>query len=91
MVTGVGRARLLATPLFSGLAAVAGVLLVGVGLGAEGTMANGGIPPLGEIFDYESINFVIAAIFGLSPAYLFDRIGSGNKLLDNLNSTKSAN
>jgi hypothetical protein len=113
---GLGRVRLLATPLFSGLAAIAGVLLVMVvpavvdtgeitsvettDLGREpgavttaqpqvqNTRADSQIPALNQIFSFNSSNFVIAAIFGLSPAYLFARLGQGNKLLANLNSTQ---
>jgi hypothetical protein len=128
----------LATPLFSGLAAIAGVLLVAVvpnvadidvssvtedpdqqettAVSLEGSGqatfvrttdprrgldpvaavqaeepdegANEDPPPLGAIFDFNAINFVIAAIFGLSPVYLFQRLGQSNQLLANLNSTK---
>jgi phosphoglycerol transferase MdoB-like AlkP superfamily enzyme len=89
---GLGLTRLLATPLFSGLAAIAGVLLVEVVpdvVNLNGSSAaNGQIPALDAIFVFDSINFVLAAIFGLSPALLFDRLGQGNKLLANLNSTK---
>jgi hypothetical protein len=101
---GLSMARLWATPLFSGMAAIGGVLLVAVvpnvvditpltePTGSQVNTDPRQLPPnLNEIFTLESLNIVIAAIFGLSPVYFFDRLKQGDKLLSNLRSTEPAN
>src|SRR6202022_2785091 len=78
---GLASARLVASPLFSGLAAGVGVLIVGlahlnVGNISLGPAPAGGaaVPSLGSIFSVTSnpTGFVAAAIFGLTPGLLLD-------------------
>jgi hypothetical protein len=83
---GLSRMRLFHTPLFSGLAALGGVLvipmlsvLVNPASGMSGTEGSGQgfvVPPLSEIFDLDKRPFdlAIAAIFGLSPTVLISRL-----------------
>jgi len=82
---GFGVARLIHTPLFSGLAAVGGVVLTsifpalippsGSATGAAGTSTHQ-ILDLTQIFDLSRNQggFVIAAVFGLSPNLLLSRL-----------------
>jgi hypothetical protein len=81
---GLFQARLITTPLVSGLAAVAGVFLVGqaslltggaastAGTAAAGTAAAAAGKSLAEIFDLTAnqIGLLYAAIFGLTPGAL---------------------
>jgi hypothetical protein len=59
------EARLVHTPLISGLAGVAGVILVSLVPGTAST----GPPPLSEIFELSKNQFglIVAAAFGLAP------------------------
>lgn len=80
---GLSTARLMHTPLLSGLAALGGVLIlpmlsVLVNTGAPDTTSNQSlpIPALTEIFDLSAKPFgiVLAAIFGLTPTALINRL-----------------
>jgi hypothetical protein len=79
---GLATARLLYTPLLSGLAALGGVLiipalsvLVNSSTGAIDQQALA-VPALGDIFNLNKRPFgpVLAAIFGLSPVILISRL-----------------
>jgi hypothetical protein len=82
---GLSFARLVHTPLFSGLAALGGVLVIPmlsvlvnpVGAASQPDTTNAIVAPaLADIFDVVKRPFglVIAAIFGLSPATLISRL-----------------
>jgi len=80
---GLESMRLIQTPLFSGLAAVGGVVLLSIvpaltpaaSSSAKPTSTNA-IPPLENIFDLATNEkgLVIAAIFGLTPTLLVARL-----------------
>ena len=55
---------------------------------AGATTARRAVPTLDEIFDYNPIKFIIAAFFGLTPAYFFDRLGQANRQIMNIISTE---
>ena len=85
---GLFQARLLHTPIVSGLAAVAGVFIVAVSpsffaaLGAASTQLTAkGLP---EIFDLASnpSGLLVAAIFGLAPATLTRTLGDQGTALE---------
>jgi hypothetical protein len=69
---GLSIARLLTVPLLAGIAAVGGVLLTRL----SGTATSDGLPALAQIFSLQKYSFglVIAAIFGLTPGLLLDRL-----------------
>ena len=71
---GLTTARLLHTPLFSGLAAVGGVLLIPILTSG----VNGAQPSLSlaKVFNLTQtpFSFVLAAIFGLTPTVLISRL-----------------
>jgi hypothetical protein len=69
---GLSAARLLTVPLLAGIAAVGGVVITRL----SGTATAEGLPPLREIFSLRGYPFglVIAAIFGLTPGLLLDRL-----------------
>jgi len=80
---GLSVARLMYTPLVSGIAALGGVLivpmlsaLVNPGTTTNVNTLNSVVPALGEIFHVTNRPFglVIAAVFGLSPATLLSRL-----------------
>ena len=78
---GLSQARLVVTPLVSGLAAVAGVYLIAA---LPVLLPNGSDPPatapvLSEVFDLatNSMALVYAAIFGLAPSTLTSRLIDG--------------
>lgn len=91
---GLSQARLVVTPLVSGLAAVAGVYLVAMTpalLTTTGTTATP--PPLTDVFDLSTntIGVVYAAIFGLAPSTLTNRLTSASARLErDLQSTEAA-
>ncbi|MEO7519465.1 MAG: hypothetical protein ABIY58_11975 [Acidimicrobiales bacterium] len=72
---GLSTARLLLIPLFSGLAAVGGVVLVAL-LGAVIPAKTPAIPTLRAIFDLGNNQFglVGASVFGLTPNLLIQRL-----------------
>jgi hypothetical protein len=95
--------RMIVTPIFSGIAAVIGVVLVGMlysaGLASVVQPKVGGgtttaIPGLVDIFNLQNypIGLVVAAIFGLTPTLVFDRL---NKLTEgyknDIKGTEAAN
>jgi hypothetical protein len=95
--------RMIVTPIFSGIAAVIGVVLVGMlysaGLASViqpkvGSGTPAAIPALGDIFNLQTypIGLVVAAIFGLTPTLVFDRL---NKLTEgyknDIKGTEAAN
>ena len=78
---GLSTARLIHTPLFSGIAAVAGVALAVLApVAAPKTATEGsGVQPtakLSQVFDIENYpaGVVVAAIFGLTPSLLITRL-----------------
>src|SRR5438128_7245967 len=86
-------ARLIATPIFAGLAAIIGVYLVGTLYsaslasvfqpgGAESTPIR--VPPLIEIYDLAKypLGLLVAAVFGLVPTLVIDRL---QRLADSYN------
>lgn len=81
---GLSNARLISMPLISGLAGIAGVVLIAL-LPAAAVLAPASAPQttpselfrgLGEIFDltHNRAGIVVAAVFGLTPALLFSRL-----------------
>jgi hypothetical protein len=83
---GLSMARLIVTPLVSGLAAVAGVYLVAVApsLFPTGPDAAPDPPSLTEVFDIgtNAVGLVYAAIFGLVPSTLTNRLASASARLE---------
>jgi hypothetical protein len=79
---GLSMARLVVTPLLSGVAAVAGVYLVAVApsLFPTGGQATPKTPTLTEVFDLgtNAIGLVYAAIFGLAPNILTNRLAAAS-------------
>lgn len=86
---GLGRIRLMATPVLSGIAALGGILFTNLAgslliSGTTPTQENAptpaaeSMPGLGEIFDLETyaMGLVVAAIFGLAPGLLLKRLGT---------------
>ena len=78
---GLATTRLIAAPLLAGLAAVFGVLVVGLAHITIGSISlgpqppsSGALPRLREIFSLglNPIGFLAAALFGLTPGLLFD-------------------
>jgi hypothetical protein len=81
---GLSLSRLIAAPLFSGLAAVFGVAMfvIPFGVGEEAGYA--------AVFDYTKRQILVfAAAFGLTPAYLVERLGNAKEQLENIQSTFS--
>lgn len=72
---GLTKIRLYQTILASGLAAVAGVVLMAIAVDASGA-AGADQTSLGAIFNIQQSpgQLLIAAVFGLSPQLLFDRL-----------------
>jgi hypothetical protein len=70
---GLATARLLHTPLVSGLAALGGVLIIPLLASVASSTTSGS---LGDIFNMSKTPFgiVLAAIFGVSPAALISRL-----------------
>jgi hypothetical protein len=96
---GLRRVRLFQTPLFCGVAAVGGVVVTAMLLAltpvatASGEKAAAQPPPLAKIFDLESypVNILIAAIFGLTPSLLINRLhAAGEQYKRDLKSTEAA-
>jgi hypothetical protein len=80
---GLFEARLLHTPLISGLAGVGGVFLVAIAPLASGVGVAGGspIPEMDKVFDvaHNQIGLLVAALFGLTPSSI---IGSLQRQTD---------
>jgi hypothetical protein len=74
---GLGRARLIQLILASGVTAVAGVIFMAIGADVGGGGTNDG-RDLGGIFDVGGNlgQLLVAAVFGLSPSLLLNRISS---------------
>jgi hypothetical protein len=95
---GLSQARLVVTPLVSGLAAVAGVYLVAalpalLPSGTGGTAGGAPTMPLTTVFDLtmNPVGLVYAAIFGLAPGTLTSRLASASAQLErDLQSTEAA-
>jgi hypothetical protein len=92
---GLSQARLVVTPLVSGLAAVAGVYLIAVtpALFTTGTDASTQPPALSAVFDLAAnpLGLLYAAIFGLAPSTLTNRLAlASTKLEQDLQSTEAA-
>jgi hypothetical protein len=92
---GLSQARLVVTPLVSGLAAVAGVYLIAVApvLLPTGTTDLPTPPTLQEVFDLAAnpMALVYAAIFGLAPGSLTSRLAMASARLEkDLQSTEAA-
>jgi hypothetical protein len=79
---GLSMARLVVTPLLSGLAAVAGVYLVAVApsLFPTGQTAAPPPPTLAHVFDLgtNAVGLVYAAIFGLAPNTLTNQLAAAS-------------
>jgi hypothetical protein len=73
---GLSAVRLRQTALASGLAAVAGVILTAIAISTTDTSTAGGTQSLSEIFDAGDSpgQLLIAAVFGLSPHLLIERL-----------------
>jgi hypothetical protein len=78
---GLFEARLLHTPLISGLAGVGGVFLVAIAPLASGAMAPGQPLNMADVFDvsHNQVGLLVAAVFGLTPSSI---IGSLQKQTD---------
>jgi hypothetical protein len=91
---GLFEARLLATPLLSGLTALAGVVLLAIGPAVLGTDAAGNQATnvtLGDIFSLErnARGLLAAAVFGLAPELLISWLSrDADKVKENLASTE---
>jgi hypothetical protein len=72
---GLAYARLIHTPLFSGIAGVAGVVLVAV-VGPLAVSDHSPSVPLAQIFNLKTneLGLVVAAVFGLTPTLLLTRL-----------------
>lgn len=83
---GLSMARLVVTPLLSGLAAVAGVYLVAVApsLFPTGQTAVPKPPTLSEVFNLgtNAVGLVYAAIFGLAPNTLTNRLAAASAQIE---------
>lgn len=75
---GLASARLYQTVLASGLAGVAGVVLMPVVIDLSGGLNVGTNASLSAVFDVTQNpgQLLLAAVFGLSPQLLFDRLGA---------------
>jgi hypothetical protein len=79
---GLSTARLVETPLFSGLAAIGGVVLTAMvaavipATAPTAVSALGKVPSLGQIFDVSKnpTGLIVAAVFGLAPSLLIARL-----------------
>jgi hypothetical protein len=73
---GLSTARLIHTPLFSGIAAVAGVALAVLAPLADPAHAQTGTAALHKVFDLATYpaGVVVAAVFGLTPSLLITRL-----------------
>jgi hypothetical protein len=78
---GLFEARLLHTPLISGVAGVGGVFLVAIAPVASGAMASGQVPNMSDVFNASTnhVGLLVAAVFGLTPSSI---IGSLQKQTD---------
>jgi hypothetical protein len=97
---GLSTMRLIVTPIVSGIAAVVGVVLVGVlysaGLTSLVPSASGASPistSLTQIFDlHRPVGLVVAAVFGLTPTLVFDRLNTlAEGYKKDIKSTQAAN
>jgi hypothetical protein len=91
---GLSQARLVVTPLMSGLAAVAGVYLIAM---TPALLPTGGadvqVPPFSDVFVLANnpVGLVYAAIFGLAPGTLTSRLRQASARLEqDLQSTEAA-
>ncbi len=92
---GLSQARLVVTPLVSGLAAVAGVYLIATLPALFPTAGNTVVVPpnLETVFDLTAnpVSLVYAAIFGLAPSSLTSRLAMASARLEHdLQSTEAA-
>ena len=92
---GLSMARLVVTPLVSGLAAVAGVYVIAVfpSLFPTGTDPAPPAPGLGDIFNLadDPLGLIYAAIFGLAPNTLTNRLAAASARLErDIQSTDAA-
>ncbi len=96
---GLRRVRLFQTPLFCGVAAVGGVVVTAMLLALTPVPTKGGQkvaeqpPPLEKIFNLENypVNILIAAVFGLTPSLLINRLhAAGEQYKLDLKSTDAA-
>jgi hypothetical protein len=92
---GLSQARLVVTPLVSGLAALGGVYLIAMApaLLPTGTSGAADAPQLNVVFDLlkNPIGLVYAAIFGLTPGTLTSRLTAASaRLQRDLQSTEAA-
>jgi hypothetical protein len=79
---GLSTARLIETPLFSGLAAIGGVVLTAMvsavipATAQKADVSLSKVPSLGQIFDVTTnpTGLIVAAVFGLAPSLLIARL-----------------
>lgn len=87
---GFSIARLVATPLLSGLAGIGGVLFT-IMFAALGGPLSGGKVTLESIFNLDPKLFLVAAIFGLTPNLLIKGLQEkGQKFESDIESSKAA-
>lgn len=73
---GLANVRALVTPVVSGIAAVGGVLITNYAGSFLVVGADAQVPPLGHVFSLQGygMGIVVAAIFGLTPGLLLQRL-----------------
>jgi len=92
---GLSLARLLHTPLFSGLAALGGVVVTSLAVAVipSGVKPTESLPTLAQIFDLTEnrAGLVVAAVFGLAPSLLISRLhGQVERYKSDLRSSEPA-
>ncbi len=89
---GLASARLYQTVLASGLAGVAGVLLMPIAVDVSGGASSVASAGLSSVFNAQDPGqLLLAGVFGLSPQLLFDRLGvSADQYKAQLSSTQVA-
>ncbi len=91
---GLAMAHLVHTPLFSGLAAVSGVLITAMLVGASGLGTAPSVQPepgWESIFRLSPGTILIAALFGLTPSLLIDRLNQAQTRINNIQATAAPN
>ena len=91
---GLSMAHLVHTPLFSGLAAVSGVLITAMLVGASGLGTSPAVQPepgWESIFRLSPGTILIAALFGLTPSLLIDRLNQAQTRINNIQATAAPN
>ncbi|MBV9257515.1 MAG: hypothetical protein JO215_05805, partial [Ktedonobacteraceae bacterium] len=88
---GFSTARLVATPLLSGLAGIGGVMLTVMLTALGDTLGNTGNITMNNIFHMDPRLFFVAAIFGLTPNLLIKGLQEeASKYATDIQSSKAA-